>query len=412
MRAIKGPPPNGAVEVHTQPSSDGPTLPNSSEPPLFPGKAIDLDPNLGRNHRPSLRKKRRREAEAANTTEAAEMDPTVKRVLESQQNELTQHLKKLQPWNYIPGAIHAIVANQHGADYIDKCTVTVRVYPNSHMNSTISQMRTILLSRPGHLPPGLRPACSTRNLPDNTICAVVAEGQGTTKLVSCVGILKRELAPKEGDTKAMTEAEKWFSYTQLTDRVAKIDETKEEHKRVKKQEKEEIREIMRKSGMHPRGRGERKRMQMAARQMMKKAKGLDSQPIGQRQPDSDDESDEEEAFQVVDGQILDKRKERKVPIMIVWLSKVQIPEFKDMFTEASFLVWKADPKRCLERTEASRRNVRERLRESGKAENRPVDNEMATAIRRNLKFDDTLSLEKQAPAPPSNEPVDDPMMDV
>jgi hypothetical protein len=130
---------------------------------------------------------------------------------------------------------------------------------------------------------------------EDCLIAVSAQGQGATKLVGIVDMVRRIVKPSGGEG----QVETWWMYTMLTSIEVEIKDRMRNSEEVEK---------------------------------------------------AQESQDEEEAFEPmdVDGreQLQSKEKDRdttkkrNVPVLTVWMTRKKIPAFKNTFGEQSFTVYK------------------------------------------------------------------------
>ncbi|EMD60132.1 hypothetical protein GGP41_009528 [Bipolaris sorokiniana] len=202
----------------------------------------------------------------------------------------TIHPSLYEPWTRLPPDLLKLLESQTRLQATQNI-VPVVFSKNQNVKSGINRLKTFLGA--------YRDPASTIDMPDalkqeDVIIAVSAQGEGTTKLVGIVDMVRRIVAPSSKEEVGDGLVETWAMYTMLTS----IDiERKARAVEVKKEEVEEV-----------------------------------------------ESEEEEEAFESMDvdgrgGQRdKDEVKMRKVPILTVWMTRKRIPAFRNAFGEQVFEV--------------------------------------------------------------------------
>ncbi|KAJ5060077.1 hypothetical protein J3E74DRAFT_270650 [Bipolaris maydis] len=202
----------------------------------------------------------------------------------------TIHPSLYEPWTRLPPDLFKLVESQTQLQAIQNI-VPVVFSKNQNVKSGINRLKTYLGAY--HDP------ASTIDMPDalkrdDVVIAVSAQGEGTTKLVGIIDMVRRIVAPSSKEEVGDGVVETWAMYTMLTS----IDvERKASVMEVKKKEAEEI-----------------------------------------------ESEEEEEAFESmdVDGRGAQKEKDevkmKKVPVLTVWMTRKKIPAFRNAFGEQVFEV--------------------------------------------------------------------------
>ncbi|EUC50081.1 hypothetical protein COCMIDRAFT_83014 [Bipolaris oryzae ATCC 44560] len=202
----------------------------------------------------------------------------------------TIHPSLYEPWTRLPPDLLKLLESQtrlQGTRNI----IPVVFSKNQNVKSGINRLKTYLGA--------YRNPASTIDMPDalkrdDVVIAVSAQGEGTTKLVGIVDMVRRIVAPSSKEEVGDGLVETWAMYTMLTsidiERKARVPE-------VKKKGEEEV-----------------------------------------------ESEEEEEAFESmdVDGRGGPKEKDevkmRKVPVLTVWMTRKRIPAFRNAFGEQVFEV--------------------------------------------------------------------------
>lgn len=260
-------------------SSEGPTLPIIGAQEGAVKVADSRIPN----------KKRKSQERIADTATKKPSQP---------QSPPTIHPSLYEPWTRLPAELRKLLETQK---YVrgTRNVIPVVFSKNQNVKSGINKLKTYLGA--------YKDPASTIDMPDalkeeDLVIAVSAQGEGTTKLVGIVDMVRRIVAPntKEEDK---GKVETWWMYTMLTsvevERKIKSSETVGQNKAEAKkseasQEEEEAFEPM--------------------------------------------EADEHEAQATTAAG--SKTQTKKVPVLTVWMTKKKISALKNAFGEQSFPVQK------------------------------------------------------------------------
>jgi hypothetical protein len=257
----------------TQPySGDGPTLPiiGAADEAL---KAFETEkPN---------KKRKAQDTKASTSPKKPSQAPS----------QATNHPSLYEPWTRLPTELLKLLETQsrlRGAQNI----VPVVFSRNQNVKTGINRLKTYLgaYKNPAsgiEIPEALKE--------EDCLIAVSAQGQGATKLVGIVDMVRRIVKPSGGEG----QVETWWMYTMLTSIEVEIKDRMRNSEEVEK---------------------------------------------------AQESQDEEEAFEPmdVDGreQLQSKEKDRdttkkrNVPVLTVWMTRKKIPAFKNTFGEQSFTVYK------------------------------------------------------------------------
>ncbi|USP76526.1 uncharacterized protein yc1106_03800 [Curvularia clavata] len=258
-------------------SSEGPTL------PIIGAPENETEPS------------KRRKATNGNSSTATKKPS--QQVLPS-----TIHPSLYEPWTRLPPNLFKQLSSQNRLQSTENIAPIV-ISKNQNVKSGINRLKTYLGA--------YKDPASTIELPDalkreDAIIAVSAQGEGTTKLVGIIDMVRRIVAPSEKEQDRNPQVETWAIYTMLTSV-----------------------EVERKGG--------------STEQAVK------SGDVEEAQNAQEDEDEEDEAFEPmdVDGHSLqdtgaekDAMRKRKVPVLTVWMTRKKIPAFKSMFGEQTFSVQK------------------------------------------------------------------------
>lgn len=215
------------------------------------------------------------------------------------QSPPTIHPSLYEPWTRLPTEIRKLLeAQKHlrGTQNV----IPVVFSKNQNVKSGINRLKTYLGA--------YKDPASTIDIPDalkaeDPMIAVSAQGEGTTKLVGIVDMVRRIVAPS-GKEEGNGKVEPWWMYTMLTSVEAE-----------------------------------------------RKPKALET--IGKGTEDAkkseNSQEEEEEAFEPmeIDGdgaQVMATEKDsvqtKKVPVLTIWMTKKKISAFRNVFGEHSFSVQK------------------------------------------------------------------------
>ncbi|CAE7192772.1 hypothetical protein CFE70_007065 [Pyrenophora teres f. teres 0-1] len=215
------------------------------------------------------------------------------------QSPPTIHPSLYEPWTRLPAELRKLLETQkhiRGAQNV----VAVVFSKNQNIKSGINKLKTYLGA--------YKDPASTVDMPDalkeeDLVIAVSAQGEGTTKLVGIVDMVRRIVTPN-GKEEGNGKVEPWWMYTMLTsvevERKTKSSEavgknTEEAKKsKVSQEEEEETFEPM--------------------------------------------EVDGHEAQATTIGE--DSIQTKKVPVLTIWMTKKKIPALRNAFGEHSFPVLK------------------------------------------------------------------------
>lgn len=240
-------------------------------------------------------------------TEHSGKDTDKARIMSDQVTDRAQpvptiHSSLYEPWTLLPNELVDLLSSQarlQGTQNI----VPVVFTKNQNVKSGINRLKTYLGAYKNESQPIGIPDVLTR--PD-AIIAVSAQGDGTAKLVSILDVARRVVAPSIKDKKMVeeigTKINTWWLYTSLT--------SVEVEKKI--------------------------RVTSGANDSEK----LDAKVRAKQK----NEDSEEEAFEPMDVDMPVRQKDQrqnqkiKAPVLTVWLTKKQIPAFKDAFGEQSFEV--------------------------------------------------------------------------
>jgi hypothetical protein len=205
----------------------------------------------------------------------------------------TIHLSLYEPWTRLPSELLKLLETQ------SRLRATQNIVPvvfskNQNVKSGINRLKTYMGA--------YRDAASTIEMPDalkeqDLVIAASAQGEGTTKLVGIVDMVRRLVAPS-GNSKERVET--WWMYTSLTSveiewkpkKVQNGANGGEEGKKTQSTQEDEAFERMDVDGLEEREKG----------------------------------SDEDETQM------------RKVPVLTIWMTRKNIPAFKSAFGEQAFSV--------------------------------------------------------------------------
>ncbi|KAF1849783.1 uncharacterized protein K460DRAFT_372207 [Cucurbitaria berberidis CBS 394.84] len=260
------------------------TPPYSSEGPTLPVIGPTTEPS-GKAKESKAGTKRIAQSHTSNTDTKKQPQP---------QPTINPALYK--PWSLLPPSLLKLVESQAHLRSTQN-VIPVVFTRNQNVKSGINRLKTYLGA--------YRDPASIIEMPDSLkqedlVIAVSAQGQGTTKLVSIVDMVRRIVAPSgKEDINTGGKVETWWMYTALA--------SVETERRTNTGDKE-VQEIAREAG------------------------------------ETQESLEEEEAFEpmVIDGQEREKGVEtvhkRKEPVLTVWLTRKKIAAFKQAFGEQSFTV--------------------------------------------------------------------------
>jgi hypothetical protein len=269
--------PNTTTVTATPPySSEGPTLPIIG--------AIDSAKKAS--------KKRKTQDEAAGTATKKPSHPPPTRTI---------HPSLYEPWTRLPSGLVKLLETQNRLRATQNI-VTVVFSKNQNVKSGINRLKTYLGA--------YRDPASTIEMPDalkveDLVIAASAQGEGTTKLVGIVDMVRRLVAPTRKEKDGTEGLETWWMYTMLT--------SVEVERKIKT--------------VQEGGNGEEE---------VQKTHGAQ-------------EEEEEEAFERMDVDGPEEQEKensrngtqmRKVPVLTIWMTRKKIPAFENAFGELSFSVQK------------------------------------------------------------------------
>ncbi|CAO2658607.1 Nn.00g063300.m01.CDS01 [Neocucurbitaria sp. VM-36] len=259
------------------------TPPYSSEGPTLPVIATATEPGTGtpkrkvNGHNSSTAPKKQGQPQASPTS-----DPAL-----------------YKPWSLLPTEVFKLLESQA------RLRTTQNVVPvvftrNQNVKSGINRLKTYLGA--------YRDPNSSIEMPDalkqeDVVIAVSAQGQGTTKLVSIVDMVRRIVAPSEKGTDAGAKVETCWMYTTLA--------SVKTERRLNNPTEAELQAV------HEAG-----EMQESEEEEAFEPMNMDGQ-----ENQTNEKSEGAERIQI-----------RKVPVLTVWMTKKKIPAFKQAFGEQSFTV--------------------------------------------------------------------------
>jgi hypothetical protein len=223
-------------------------------------------------------------------------------VTDRTQTTPTYHPSLLEPWNLLPNEVLKLLTSQprlRGTQNI----VPVVFTKNQNVKAGINKLKTYLGAYKDENQPFEIPEALAK--PD-AIIAVSAQGDGTAKLVSILDLARRVVAPSNKDKEMAEEmdikVDTWWLYTSLTS--------------VEMEKKT--------------------RVMLEAKDGSKaKTKVREEQENG---------GGEDEAFEPMDVNMPVQHTEQeqtrriKAPVLTVWMTRKQIPAFRDGFGEQTFEV--------------------------------------------------------------------------
>lgn len=213
---------------------------------------------------------------------------------QSQHSSHTIHPSLYKPWTRLPPDLLKLVESQTRLK-ISQNIVPVIFSKNQNVKSGINRLKTYLGA--------YKDPASTIELPEalnkeDVIIAVSAQGEGTTKLVGIVDMVRRIVAPSGKEQEGSEQVETWVMYTMLS-----------------------------------------------SVEVERKAKDVEEE---MKDGDTEVQStlEEEDAFEPMDVDVQekdsgrDKTLTKKIPVLTVWMTKKSIPAFKNAFGEQTFPVLK------------------------------------------------------------------------
>jgi hypothetical protein len=205
----------------------------------------------------------------------------------------TMHPSLYEPWRRLPPELLKLLETQ------SRLRATQNIVPvvfskNQNVKSGINRLKTYMGA--------YRDAASTIEMPDalkeqDLVIAASAQGEGTTKLVGIVDMVRRLVAPSGNNNERV---EMWWMYTSLT-----------------------------------------------SVEIERKPKKVQHGANGGEEGKKTQSTQEDEAFERMDVDGLEEREKesdedgtqmRKVPVLTIWMTRKKIPAFKSAFGEQAFSV--------------------------------------------------------------------------
>jgi hypothetical protein len=262
----------------------------TATPPPYSSEGPTL-PIIGASENDSKSSKKRK-----NTTGAPN---TATKKPSQQASPHTIHPSLYEPWTRLPPDLLKLLESQTRLQSTQNI-VPVVFSKNQNVKSGINRLKTYLGA--------YKDPSSTLELPEalkreDGIIALSAQGQGTTKLVGIMEMVRRIVAPSAKEQERNGLVETWAMYTMLSS-------VEEERK---------------------------------ANAVEEKSKD------GEAEEAQSTEDEEEDAFEPMevdsrDAQVKGAKKDalqkRKVPVLTVWMTRKKIPAFKNAFGEQTFSVQK------------------------------------------------------------------------
>ncbi|KAJ4365077.1 hypothetical protein N0V83_008694 [Neocucurbitaria cava] len=263
------------------------TPPYSSEGPTLPFIESNTKPSAGSTKTGKKRKKN------SHDSSTAPKKPTQPESL------FTIDPALYQPWSLLPVEILKLLESQARLRATEN-VVPVVFTRNQNVKSGINRLKMYLGA--------YRNPNSSIEIPDalkqeDVVIAVSAQGQGTTKLVSIVDMVRRIVAPSAKDVGADEKVETWWMYTTLA--------SVETERKLNKPTEEASHEAVHKSG-----------------------ETQDSEEEAFEPMDIDGPKDQ--GYENLDG--ADRIRIRTVPVLTVWMTRKKILAFKQAFGEQSLAV--------------------------------------------------------------------------
>ncbi|KAH8695707.1 hypothetical protein GQ44DRAFT_719457 [Phaeosphaeriaceae sp. PMI808] len=274
--------PSAIPPITTGPySSEGPTLPiiGAAEEPERRNNKV-MNSNVVSNKKVEKYKK-------------AESEGPLGHSIQRTQPSATIHPALFEPWNFLGTVLFKLLQSQNRIR-VAQNIVPVVFTKNQNINAGIKRLKTYLGAYRGDITSTkVQDSLEQRDV----IIVISAHGVGTTKLVSIIDVLKRAVSPITKEAKDSNMVDTWYMYTLLTsiEEERKIQTASEVNAEIE----------------------------------------LDQNTQG---------TEEEDAFEPM-GTILsekdkgqDQVKPRKVPVLSIWMTRIQIPRFKDVFGEQTLMV--------------------------------------------------------------------------
>lgn len=194
-----------------------------------------------------------------------------------------------EPWKLLPPELLKAVEVRLGGEHLlEQSCVPVVFTKNQNIQSGINRLKAYL----GHQQtPNFTSGIENKLLKENLVIAVSAQGEATTKLVGILEMVKRIVAPLQGDSKQIEKIGEWHQYTALSSR------------RIEKQTK----------------------------------KGPDQHRGDTGTQGEANNGEDEDCFEAR-RTMQEDAKFRTIPVLTTWLSKESIPELKDAYGELVFRV--------------------------------------------------------------------------
>jgi hypothetical protein len=213
----------------------------------------------------------------------------------------TLHPSLYEPWTRLPSELLKLPETQSRLRATQNI-VPVAFSKNQNVKSGINRLKTYLGA--------YRDSASTIEMPDalkeeDLVIAASAQGEGTTKLVGIVDMVRRLVAPTGLERDKDEKVETWWMYTMLT-----------------------------------------------SVEVERKIKTMREGANGEEEAKRTQGTQEEEAFERMDvdgpeeqekGNSRNGTQMRKVPVLTIWMTRKKIPAFKNAFGEQTFSVQKIHP---------------------------------------------------------------------
>ncbi|KAG9190785.1 hypothetical protein G6011_08873 [Alternaria panax] len=229
---------------------------------------------------------------------------TASKKLSQRPSPPTIHPSLYEPWVRLPTELRKVL-EAHKRMRVAQNIIPVVFSKNQNVKSGINRLKTYLGA--------YRDPASTIEMPDalkedDLIIAVSAQGEGTTRLVGIVDMVRRIVAPSRTEHNMDAKEEVWWMYTMLTS----VD------------------------------------IDRAVKTAIKTDGGnTDAEQTQSTQEEEEEEEEEEEAFGSTDLDRQDAQgsatgnnimQRRTVPVITVWMTKKRIPVLQAAFGEQTFAV--------------------------------------------------------------------------
>jgi hypothetical protein len=265
-------------------------IPYSSEGPTLPIIGADESISDG-NGNLSESAQRKREAQGQDTKSSSTNGP---------QPIPTFHSALYEPWTLLPAALRNSPSSQarlRGTQNV----VPIVFTKNQNVKAGINRLKTYLGAYKNKTQPLDVPKALEQT---DTVIAVSAQGEGTSKLISILDVAKRVVAPSANEKECDRQTIEWWVYTSLAS--VEVERTAKTSSEIT---------------------------------------GNENVQLSQEKQVAQEEDEEEDAFEPMEVTAPDQKDQQqqkmmiRAPVLTVWITKKKIPAFKETFGEQ---VWEVN----------------------------------------------------------------------